>query len=594
MAASWKPLVNQPKFNASTMLLLTDGSVMCQEAGALAWWRLRPDGTGSYINGTWSALAPMHHTRLYYASAVLKDGRVFVAGGEYSDAGSETNTAEIYNPLNNTWTVITAPAGWTRIGDAPCVVLPDGRVLVGQIDDQRTAIYDPAANTWSAAAQKLDRSSEESWVLMPDRTILTAQCTAHPGAEKYVIASNTWEKAGKLPNDLVEAASIEIGAGIVLPDGRAFYIGATPFTALYKPDPQPAKPGSWTAGPKIPKDAKGNTCGAKDAPACLQTNGHVLITVGPVDGVSGHYLGPTYFYEFTGTSLVKVPDAPNAGSIPYVGRMLLLPTGEVLYASGTQALYAYTPAPAYKPAWQPEILTLPASLTPGFSHTLTGHQLNGLSQAVGYGDDASAATNYPLVRLTGPKGNVYYCRTFDHSTMAVATGSTTQSTNFVVPTSVPAGSYELTVVANGIPSKGATIVVNKPISVFPVEAEWQWLMGSLADGPLWAIGPNGPVPVDPWGPQFHDDVSAAGRGIVAGIQALQKIGAQLEGARLTAAEAVPPAVEPEDEDDETHEAHGAGSTTARVTTADETAAARRDKRARSGAGNQGGAKKRTG
>jgi hypothetical protein len=81
MATSWKPLVNQPKFNASTMLLLTDGSVMCQEAGALGWWRLRPDATGSYINGTWSALAPMHLTRLYYASAVLKDGRVFVAGG---------------------------------------------------------------------------------------------------------------------------------------------------------------------------------------------------------------------------------------------------------------------------------------------------------------------------------------------------------------------------------------------------------------------------------------------------------------------------------------------------------------------------------
>jgi len=159
MAAGWKPLANQPKFNASTMLLLTDGSVMCQDSGALAWWRLRPDAKGNYINGTWSALAPMHHTRLYYASAVLGDGRVFVAGGEYSDAGSETNTAEIYNPLNNTWTVIASPPGWVEIGDAPCAVVPDGRILIGQIGDKRTAIYDPATDTWSAGPQKLDPSS---------------------------------------------------------------------------------------------------------------------------------------------------------------------------------------------------------------------------------------------------------------------------------------------------------------------------------------------------------------------------------------------------------------------------------------------------
>src|SRR5262249_25063098 len=110
--ATWTPLTNQPTFNVSTMLLLTDGTVMCHEAGGMNWWRLSPDPKGSFVNGAWSALSPMHHTRLYYASAVLKDGRVFVAGGEYSNAGSETNTCEIYEPLTDTWTVIASPAGW--------------------------------------------------------------------------------------------------------------------------------------------------------------------------------------------------------------------------------------------------------------------------------------------------------------------------------------------------------------------------------------------------------------------------------------------------------------------------------------------------
>src|SRR4051794_23147149 len=123
----WTKLAHQPGFDASTMLLLTDGSVMCQEEGGKRWRKLTPDATGDYVNGTWSDLAPMHWTRRYYASAVLADGRVFVSGGEYSDAGSETNKTEIYEPTTDTWTEVAPPSGWTRVGDAACAVLPDGR-----------------------------------------------------------------------------------------------------------------------------------------------------------------------------------------------------------------------------------------------------------------------------------------------------------------------------------------------------------------------------------------------------------------------------------------------------------------------------------
>ncbi len=204
MSGTWRPLANPPPFAASTMLLLTDGTIMCQQEGGVNWWRLTPDQSGGYLNGRWKALAPMHHTRLYYASAVLQDGRVFVAGGEYSDAGSETNTAEIYDPLLDSWTEISGPPGWARVGDAPCCVLPGGHVLLGSIDDQRTAIYDPVANTWSAGPNKNDRSSEETWTLLPDHTVLAVECANHPQAEKYVGASQAWVSAGTVPVDLVD------------------------------------------------------------------------------------------------------------------------------------------------------------------------------------------------------------------------------------------------------------------------------------------------------------------------------------------------------------------------------------------------------
>ena len=545
MSGTWHALNNQPKFNVSTMLLLTDGTVMCQESGARAWWRLSPGPGGGYLDGAWAALAPMHHSRLYYASAVLADGRVFVAGGEYSDAGSETTTAEIYDPKSNSWMEIAAPAGWNRIGDAPCTVLPDGRVLVGQIDDARTAIYDAVANTWTPAANKGDASSEESWVLMPDGTILVAQCSAHPGTEKYLISANNWMPTGQTPSDLVEGASIEIGPGVLLPDGRALFIGATPHTALYTPGPAANAAGTWAPGPAIPHDPAGRVCGAKDAPACLTVGGHVLLTVGPVDGVSGDYLGPTYFYEFDGKSLVKVPDAPNAGQVPFVGRMLLLPTGDILYAAGTPALYAYSPTDPFQDTWRPEILTAPAGLYAGLSYTLSGRQLNGLSQAVGYGDDASAATNYPLVRLRSKAGQVRYCETFGHSTMGVGTGTAVHTTNFLVPSSTPPGSYELTVIANGIPSKGLDILVEALVLPFGWDRLWAWLIGSLADGPLWAIGPNGPVPVDPMGAEIRAQVRAARVAILDNIKVLEKIGKQVDKQRLKAARAAKPVTDPE-------------------------------------------------
>jgi hypothetical protein len=70
MPGTWSPLAHQPTFGAGTMLLLTDGTVMCQNSGTSHWWKLTPDINGNYVNGTWSALADGPNAPLYFASAV--------------------------------------------------------------------------------------------------------------------------------------------------------------------------------------------------------------------------------------------------------------------------------------------------------------------------------------------------------------------------------------------------------------------------------------------------------------------------------------------------------------------------------------------
>lgn len=549
MPGTWKPLVHQPTFAASTMLLLTDGTVMCQASGGVNWWRLTPDANGSYIAGTWSPLAPMHHSRLYFASAVLADGRVFVSGGEYSDV-HDTKTTEIYDPTTDVWTEIAPPPGWNNVGDAPCAVLPDGRLLLGSIGDTRTAIFDPATGTWTAGPNKNDISEEETWTLLPDETVLTAQCTNHPHAEKYVAAANAWMSAGTVPVDLVEASSIEIGPAFLLPDGRTFAIGATGHTAIYNAPPIANQPGTWQAGPDFPNDPLGRKVGAKDAPGCLMPNGNVLCVGGPVDGVLLHYLTPTYFYEFDGTSLNRVPDPPNSGSVPYVGRMLLVPTGHVLFANGTSQIFVYTPSGRPDAAWRPHITSAPASVRPLHTYTLHGRQLNGLSQAVSYGDDASAATNYPIVKIRNrASGHVRYLRTFDHSTMGVATGTSIQSTSFFVPFGTELGLSDVTVIANGIPSPPVAVNVRRfiwPVPFKDVFAEAVKLIGSLADGPLWVLGPNGPVPVDPMFREIDAAaVHAAWKEVAGGIAKLQALGAKAHAERLAIASRLAPAVDPD-------------------------------------------------
>ena len=172
-AGRWQRLVNQPTVLCDTALLLTDGRVMLHQygdpnhngRGMNNWWAFTPDANGSYLNGTWSQLASMSSSYgpLYFASAVLPDGRVIVEGGEYNFLiGVETNQGAIYNPVTNTWTSVNPPVGWSQIGDAPGAVLDNGTFTMGNIFSRSQVLFNATTLTWTTTGTgKADNYSEE-------------------------------------------------------------------------------------------------------------------------------------------------------------------------------------------------------------------------------------------------------------------------------------------------------------------------------------------------------------------------------------------------------------------------------------------------
>jgi hypothetical protein len=201
----------------------------------------------------------------------------------------------------------------------------------------------------------------------------------------------------------------------------------------------------------------------------LLPNGNVLVMASPVYPTKppGVFNTPSHFYEFDGTNLTQVADSPNAASfISYQGRMVLLPSGEVLVTAydqvATQDVQLYSNGGAPQDAWRPVITTAPSAIVAGNTYSISGRVFNGFSEGASYGDDAQSSTNYPLVRIRNQAtGHVFYARTHDHSRMGVeAVGSAEiVTTQFDVPAGAEPGPSDLVVVVNGIPSLASNTVI---------------------------------------------------------------------------------------------------------------------------------------
>jgi hypothetical protein len=445
--------VTAPHSSGGCMLLLTDGTIMCKsESGGTngnVWDLLKPDSKGSYANGKWTSAKAMKDDRLYFSSQVLRDGRVYVAGGEYGSGGS---ASEVYNPLTNTWT--SCPAVGSVISDANSEILPDGRILQALVNGslKSTKIYDPTTNTYSSGPSCIGIHNESTWLKLPDNSLLQVDRNA-TSSERYIPAQNKWVSDATVSVNLYDPYGLESSGAFLLPDGRGMFFGSLGNTAYYTPSGT-ASPGSWKTGPSMPGSG-----GSPDGVGAMMVTGNILIAVSPQPTSAEHFPSPTKLYEFnyktgTYTAVPSPTGGTSVNSACYTLSMVCMPDGNILFSiQGSSKYYIYKPKEAAIPEGKPTITKVLTTKTGSTcTYKLTGTLFNGISEGACYGDDVQMETNYPIIRLTSDAGDVYYARTSNWNSTGVMRGNKADTTDFTLPAGLPEGTYSLVVTSNGFAS----------------------------------------------------------------------------------------------------------------------------------------------
>jgi hypothetical protein len=207
---------------------------------------------------TWVEATPLESVRASHTAQLLNDGRVLVAGGfGYHDSAPAGGDALVYDPQVDTWTA-TGPMVKLRIFSASAR-LADGRVLVtgGQpwtatgpgAPTSSSEVFDPAANTWTPAADLSQARMMHALVLLPDGPVLAVggardpYCCWTSGSfvseiESYDPTAGEWRMVGELPQPRAAATVTLLG------DGRVWMAGGQTDTTFWSD--------SWLIGRTLP------------------------------------------------------------------------------------------------------------------------------------------------------------------------------------------------------------------------------------------------------------------------------------------------------------------------------------------------------
>jgi hypothetical protein len=369
--------------------------------------------------------------------AKLADGSI-LDYSLFASIGTGGSYAQRYTPSTGTWTSLS-PSDGGALGTipqlssvalgyelGPLLRLQDGRALaIGA--SQHTGLYNPSTNTWAAGADIMGTLNGIPSPFGGDDAPAAILPNGH-----VILAAD----AG--PSGFTSSGNITSGSTIIT---------NIPSTAILQV-------GWAVSGSGI---QSGSTVSSVDSPSQIHiSKAATATTTGVAISFGGLFSFPTQLFDFnpsTGTINPVSPAIPDT-NLPtepvYPTRMLILPTGQLLFSDSSAQLWAYTPDGIPSPALRPVINGV--TYNGGGSFTLTGKQLTGQSAGAAYGDDDQMDSNYPIVKMTSLTGNVYYARTTNWSSVGVDGGTSPETVNFTLNPALTPGNYTVVVTGAGISS----------------------------------------------------------------------------------------------------------------------------------------------